>query len=234
MSTTLVRGTRSTHTTIAWKMLMAVTGIVFLGFVLLHVCGNLKAFAGHDAYNDYAEHLRTLGEPMLPYAGVLWALRVVLLVALVLHAWAAVRLTLRARRARSVRYRVKKNSSSTPASRFMRWGGLALLLFVVWHLINFTIGRVNVAGGPTNDPYNLLVDSFTTWWLTLIYLAAMVALGLHLWHGVWSAAQTLGVTNNARARRNAKLGGAVAAVVVAGGFALVPVFILLGVITNGT
>jgi len=232
-TTTLVRGVRSTHTTIAWKMLMAVTGVVFLLYVLLHMYGNLKAFAGHDAYNDYAEHLRTLGEPMLPYAGFLWVLRVVLIVALVLHVWAALKLTARARRARRVRYQVKKNFSSTVASRAMRWGGLALLLFVIWHLINFTIGKVNVTGGPTNDPFNLLVDSFSTWWLTVIYLLALVALGLHLWHGVWSAAQTLGVTNNARARRNAKLGGVVAAVVIAGGFAIVPLFILAGVIAKG-
>jgi len=232
-TTTLVRGARSTHTTIALKMLMAVTGVIFLGYVLLHMYGNLKAFAGHDAYNDYAEHLRTLGEPMLPYAGFLWVLRAVLIVALVLHVWAAWKLALRARRARSVRYRVKRNSSSSPASRLMRWGGLALLLFVVWHLLNFTVGKVNVTGGPTNDPYNLLVDSFATWWLTVIYLLAMVALGMHLWHGVWSAAQTLGVTNNARARRNAKIGGMVAAVLIAGGFALVPLFILAGVITKG-
>ena len=212
---------------------MAVTGVVFLLFVLLHMYGNLKAFTGHDAYNDYAEHLRTLGEPMLPYSGFLWVLRIVLIVALVLHVWAAVMLTLRVRRARTVRYRVKKNLASTLSSRTMRWGGLALLVFVVWHLINFTIGKVNVAGGPTNDPYNLLVDSFSTWWLTVIYLLAMVALGMHLRHGVWSAAQTLGVTNNPRARRNAKVGGVVAAVVIAGGFALVPIFILAGVITKG-
>lgn len=211
---------------------MAATGVVFLLFVLLHVYGNLMAFAGHDAYNDYAEHLRTLGEPMLPYSGFLWVLRAVLIVALVLHVWAALKLTLRARRARRVRYRVKKNSASTVSSRAMRWGGLALLLFVGWHLINFTVGKVNVTGGPTNDPYNLLVDSFSTWWLTAIYLLAMGALAMHLLHGVWSAAQTLGVTNNARARRNAKVAGVLAAIVIAGGFALVPIFILAGVITN--
>ena len=212
---------------------MAVTGVVFLVYVLLHMYGNLTAFAGHDAYNEYAEHLRSLGEPMLPHGGFLWVLRVVLIVALVLHVWAALKLWLRARRARTVRYQVKKNVASTLSSRTMRWGGLALLLFVIWHLINFTIGKVNVTGGPTDDPYNLLVDSFSTWWLTVIYLLAMVALGMHLRHGVWSAAQTLGVTNNARARRNAKVGGVVAAVVIAGGFALVPIFILAGVITKG-
>jgi succinate dehydrogenase / fumarate reductase, cytochrome b subunit len=231
-TTTLVRGVRSTHTSIALKMLMAVSGLLFLVFVLLHMYGNLKAFAGHDAYNDYAEHLRTLGEPMLPYSGFLWVLRVALIVALVVHVWAAWKLTLRARRARPVRYRVKRNSASTFSSRVMRWGGLALLLFVIWHLINFTIGKINVTGGPRGDPYNLLVDSFSTWWLTVIYLLAMAALAMHLLHGVWSAAQTLGVTNNAPARRNAKVGGAVAAVVIAGGFALVPIFILAGVITK--
>ena len=166
-TTTLVRGARSTHTTIAWKMLMAVTGVVFLLYVLLHMYGNLKAFAGHDAYNDYAEHLRTLGEPMLPYAGFLWVLRVVLIVALVLHVWAALKLTAAGPpRPHACATRSRRTSSSTASSRLMRWGGLALLLFVIWHLINFTIGKVNVTGGPTNDPYNLLVDSFSTWWLT--------------------------------------------------------------------
>ena len=115
----------------------------------------------------------------------------------------------------------------------MRWGGLALLVFVVWHLINFTIGKVNVAGGPTNDPYNLLVDSFSTLVADRDLPARHGRAGMHLRHGVWSAAQTLGVTNNPRARRNAKVGGVVAAVVIAGGFALVPIFILAGVITQG-
>ena len=82
-----------------------------------------------------------------------------------------------------------------------------MLLFLVWHLLNFTIGKVNLQGGATDDPYNLLVDTFDTWWMTLIYLLAMVALGLHLHHGIWSAAQTLGLTNNARARSNAKVLG---------------------------
>jgi succinate dehydrogenase / fumarate reductase cytochrome b subunit len=114
----------------------------------------------------------------------------------------------------------------------MRWGGLTLLLFIIWHLINFTIGKVNVSGGATNDPYNLLVDTFDTWWMTLIYLAAMLTLAMHLHHGVWSSAQTLGLTNNARARRNAKSLGWIVAIVIAGGFSLVPIFVLAGVITK--
>ena len=159
-TTTLVKGARSTRSTIALKMLMAVSGIIFIAFVLLHMYGNLKAFAGHDAYNDYAEHLRTIGEPMLPHAGLLWIIRV-----------GADRVAGRARlrRAHAVaagrqgahgQVPVKKNAHSTFASRLMRWGGLTLLLFIIWHLLNFTIGKVNVSGGATNDPYNLLVDSF--------------------------------------------------------------------------
>ena len=231
-TTTLVTGARASRSTITLKLLMAASGILFILYVLLHMYGNLKAFAGHDAYNEYAEHLRTLGEPMLPHSGFLWIMRVVLIVALVVHVYAALALWRRAAAARSNRYVMKKNLASSFSSRWMRWGGITILLFLVWHLLNFTIGKVNVAGGATNDPYNLLVDTFDTWWMTIIYLLAMVALGLHLHHGTWSAAQTLGLTNNARARRNAKTLGWIFAVVIAGGFSLVPIFVLAGVITK--
>jgi succinate dehydrogenase / fumarate reductase cytochrome b subunit len=230
-TTTLVKGARAARSTIALKLLMAASGIVFLGFVLVHMYGNLQAFAGHDAFNEYAHHIREIGEPILPHKGALWIVRVGLILALVVHVYSAVVLWRRAGRARTVKYQVKKNSSSSISSRWMRWGGLTILLFLVWHLLNFTIGKVNVAGGPTNDPYVLLVDSFEVWWLTAIYLVAMLALGMHLHHGVWSAAQTLGLTNNVRARRNAKVLGAIVAVVIAGGFSLVPIFVLAGVIS---
>lgn len=211
---------------------MAVSGLVFLAFLFTHMYGNLKAFNGHDAYNQYAVHLRTVGEPVLPRGGLLWLLRLALLGSLVVHVYCAAVLWRRAAKARTTRYVMKRNLASTLSSRMMRWGGLTLLLFVVWHLLNFTIGKVNVQGGPTDDPYNLVVDTFDTWWLTIIYLVAMTALGMHLRHGVWSAAQTLGLTNNAAARRNANVLGVLAAVVIAGGFSLVPIFVLAGVITK--
>ena len=228
----MVKGARSTHSTIALKMLMAVSGIAFIGFVLLHMYGNLKAFAGHDAFNEYAEHLREIGEPLLPHAGLLWITRVGLLVALVVHVYCAVTLWRRAGSARTVKYVVKKNRSSTFSSRWMRWGGVTILLFLVWHLLNFTIVKVNPRTGDVGsaDPYRLLVDTFQVWWMTLIYLVAMAALAMHLHHGVWSSAQTLGLTNNSRARANAKALGAIVAVVIAGGFSLVPIFVLAGVI----
>jgi succinate dehydrogenase / fumarate reductase cytochrome b subunit len=210
---------------------MAVSGFIFIGFVLLHMYGNLKAFAGHDAYNDYAHHLRTLGEPMLPHEGALWIIRAVLVLSLVAHVYAAVLLWRRARKARTVKYVMKKHTGAIPASRLMRFGGVTILVFLIWHLLNFTIGKVNVKdGGSTGDPYNLLVDSFSVWWLTLIYLAAMAMLGAHLHHGFWSACQTLGLTGTERSRALAKEVSFTLALIIAGGFSLVPIFVLAGVI----
>jgi succinate dehydrogenase / fumarate reductase cytochrome b subunit len=148
------------------------------------------------------------------------------------HVGAALALWRRSAAARPVKYKVKKYKSSSFSSRTMRWGGLALLLFLVWHLVNFSIGRVNVAGGATNDPYNLMVDTFGVWWMTILYLLAMVALGLHLHHGTFSSIQTLGWTTSARARARARAAGWVVALVIAGGFSLVPLFVLFGVITK--
>ena len=227
---TLVKDSRSTRSTIALKLLMAVSGIIFIGFVLAHMYGDLKAFSGQHSYNEYAHHLREFGAPMLPHTGLLWILRVVLLGSLVVHVAAAVTLWVRAKKARTIKYVVKKNNHSTYASHLMRWGGVTLLLFIVWHLLNFTIGKVNVTGGSTNDPYELLVDSFETWWLTLIYLLAMLMLGAHLHHGIWSSLQTLGLTNNEHARDRAKVFGFVLALIITVGFSLVPIFVLAGVI----
>lgn len=221
----------STRSTIALKILMAGTGLIFIAYVLAHMYGNLKAFAGEQAFNEYAEHLRELGEPLLPYAGFLWIARVVLLASLVVHVTCAVVLWRRAKAARPTRYVVKKKTGTSFSSHWMRWGGVALLLFIVWHLLNFTTVKINPQGGPTNNPYVLMVESFQVWWLTVIYLLAMVALALHLHHGTWSAGQTLGLTNTVRQRVLWKRAGLVLAVVVAGGFSLVPLAALTGVIS---
>jgi succinate dehydrogenase / fumarate reductase cytochrome b subunit len=228
----LVEGARASRTSIALKLLMAGSGLVFVGFVLGHMYGNLKAFSGHDTFNEYAHHLREFGEPILPHEGFIWIMRVGLLLALVIHVACAIELTRRAKKARPVKYVVKKHTGAIPASRMMRYGGVALFLFIVWHLINFTIGKVNPQGGATDDPYNLLVDSFETWWITAIYLGAMAMLGAHLHHGVWSACQTLGITGTADSRGRVKTISFALAILIAGGFSLVPIFVLAGVITK--
>ena len=229
-TSTLVRGARASRSTITLKIMMAGSGALFILYVLAHMYGNLKAFSGESAFNEYAEHLRELGQPLLPYSGFLWLFRAALIIALVVHVYAAVVLWKRAQAARPVKYEVSKRRNSSLSSRTMRWGGLTLLLFLVWHLLNFTIVKINPTGGETNNPYQLMVDTFGVWWMTLIYLAAMAALGLHLHHGTFSAAQTLGWTNTAASRTRARTAGWVLAVVVAGGFSLVPLFTLFGVI----
>ncbi len=228
----LVKGSRAARTTIALKILMAASGLLFIAFVLGHMYGNLKAFAGEEKFNEYAHHLRELGEPMLPYEGFLWILRVGLIAALVVHVACAVALWRRAAKARPVKYAVKKNRGSSLSSRTMRWGGLTLLLFIVWHLLNFTIVKINPSNGETGgeSPYDLLVDTFDLWWMTIIYLVAMAALGLHLHHGTFSSLQTLGFTNSATSRARARAAGWVVAIVVAGGFSLVPLSVLVGII----
>ena len=211
-------------------MLMAASGVVFIGFVLVHMYGNLKAFAGHDSFNEYAAHIRTVGEPFLPHEGALWLLRSVLIVSLLVHVGTGFALWQRAAKARPVKYVVKKHTGAIPAARIMRIAGVWILGFLVWHLINFTIGKVNPAGGATNDPYNLLVDDFKTWWNTIIYLVSMAFLGAHLHHGTWSAMQTLGWTSSAQARARARTFALAVAIVIAGGFSLVPIAVLTGII----
>jgi len=222
---------RATRTTIFLKILMAASGLTGVGFLVFHMYGNLKAFGGERKFNHYAQWLREVGDPVLPHSSFLWSVRVVLIVAVIVHVYAAFSLWKRASRARPTQYAVRKYAKATITSRTMRWGGITLLLYIIWHLINFTIGRVNVTGGPTHNRYRLMVDSFNTWWLTVIYLIAMAALGAHLHHGIWSAAQTLGLTNSARARAWAKQTAVVTAILTAGGFALVPVAVFLGIIT---
>ena len=227
-----MKGSRAARSTIFIKILMALSGLLFILFVLAHMYGNLHAFQGEAAFNEYAAHLRTIGEPILPHAGFLWILRAGLIIALVVHVACAVYLWNRASKARPTAYAVKRNRGSSLSSRTMRWGGLTIFLFLVWHLLNFTIIKIDPSNGHTggDNPYHLLVDSFTTWWITVIYLLAMLALGFHLHHGTWSSLQTLGWTNTAKSRVRAQAAGWVVAIVIAGGFSLVPLFTLFDVI----
>ena len=230
--TTTASGRRAGQaSTIALKLLMAVTGLVFIGYVLLHMYGNLMAFGGQETFDTYAHHLRELLTPMLPYGGLLWILRVVLLASLIGHAGSAFALWSRANRARDQRYVVKKAVTATISSRTMRWGGVALLAFIVFHILHLTTHTIDPAGTGGDSPYVRLVDSFQIWWVAAIYLIAMLALALHLRHGAFSVFQTLGLTQTKKRYRIAQGVGLTLAIVIAGGFALVPLSVLVGIIS---
>lgn len=209
--------------------MMAVSGLFFVFYVLLHMYGNLQILAGHQAFDTYAHHLRVLGEPMLPYEGALWVFRILLIVALIAHAYSAIKLWGRANHARQNRYLVKNAMGASLSSRTMRWGGIALLLFVIFHLLHFTIRSLPITEY-SGSPAAMVVHAFQNPLMTLIYVLAMIALGMHLHHGVWSACQTLGFTNSAKSRGLAKFAGIVVAAVVVIGFLIPPLAIQFGII----
>lgn len=176
---------------------MAVSGIIMLLYLVAHVVGNLKVFAGRESFNSYSEWIRTVGEPAVPHQTVLTIIRIVLLVAVVAHFLAAASLWRQARSARPVRYVTKKPVAQSYASRTMRWGGVIVLLFIVYHVLDLTVGAVNPAGTDAT-PYDRLVSSFQNPFITAFYVLALILLGMHLRHGIWSATQTLGQSNRRR------------------------------------
>ncbi len=181
------------QTSVGKKAVMAVTGVILYGYVILHMWGNLKLFMGATPLNQYATWLREVGEPLFPQEWVLWIVRVILLAALILHVAAAYQLTRMDWAGRPVGYRRRRNVQATYASLTMRWGGIAIALFVVFHILQLTTGTLHPAF--TRDVYRNVVVAFSIWWVDVVYIVAMAALGLHLYHGVWSAFQTLGLNN---------------------------------------
>ncbi len=217
------------RTSVGLKAVMAVTGTFFVLFVLLHMYGNLKAFWGQEAFDGYAHHLRVLGEPILPYEGFLWILRAALIVAVVSHVWAAATLWRRANHARSTRYVSFRPVQATWSSRTMRWGGLTILFFLIFHILQFTTLTIEV-GGSFDSPFQRLVAAFSLWYIVAIYTLAIVALGMHVRHGVWSAVQTLGWSTHARERALKRTAWAIAAALVIG-FLLPPFGIFFGIVS---
>ncbi|MEW9553533.1 succinate dehydrogenase cytochrome b subunit [Nonomuraea sp. NPDC050783] len=212
------------------KVVMAVTGAVMVAFLVLHMLGNLKIFLGRDSFNDYADALRTLFEPLLPYRTVLTILEIGLVVSVVAHMWAAISLARRAGKARPVKYVAKKSQAGGYATHIMRYGGLTIALFVVWHLLDLTFGVVNPKGFDS-APADRMIAGFdpSRWWVTLIYLVAVVMVGLHLRHGIWSAVQTLGWANRDR-YKVLKGTAALVSVVLVIGFLAPPLAITFGVV----
>ncbi len=211
------------------KAVMAVTGIIMIGYLVAHMIGNLHAFQGAQEYNDYATRLRSFGEPALPHRTILTVIEIVLLTSVVAHMWAAFSLWRQARRARPVRYVTKKPVQQSYASRTLRWGGVIIGLFIVYHILDLTWGGINPAGAGT-EPYARLIAGFSNPFITVWYVLALVLLGLHLRHGLWSVAQTLGQSNRRRERILNASAIALSTLLIAG-FLIVPLSIAFGLIS---
>ena len=212
------------HSTIGKKVVMAVTGIIGIGFLIAHVVGNLMIFRGPVALNGYSHFLHG------PAGELLWVMRVVLIIAVILHVIAAWQLTQRGHAARPVAYARREPQVSTIASRVMRWGGVILLVFIVFHILHFTTGTIRPAGTfEDGNVYSNVVASFSIWWVALFYVVAMVFLGLHLYHGAWSSVRTIGTTGESpdpfQRRASATL-----AVLIWLGFTLVPLAVFFGLV----
>jgi succinate dehydrogenase / fumarate reductase, cytochrome b subunit len=175
------------------KVMMALTGLILFGFIVLHMLGNLKAFQGPGKFDAYGEFIRAVGGPVVPEYGVLWAIRIVLLAAVFVHIVAAVQLWRQSGAARRIRYEKLHDVSFSYASRTMRWGGVIIGLFVVYHILHFTTGHVHPDF--TGSVHANLVVGFQQWPVALFYILAVGALALHLYHGLWSATQTLGANH---------------------------------------
>jgi len=208
--------------TIGRKAVMAVTGLLLFGFVLVHLVGNLTLYIGPEAINAYGAFLRTL-----LHGSALWIARAVLLTAVVLHIWSATSLTLDSWAARPKGYKRWTAKDSTYASRTMRWGGVILLAFIVFHLLHFTLGTVHPDFRP-GDVYHNVVAGFRVWQVSVFYIVAMVLLALHLDHGAWSMCQTLGLTSHPRYKRWARGAALLFAVVVGVGNCSFPIAVLAG------
>jgi succinate dehydrogenase / fumarate reductase cytochrome b subunit len=209
------------QSTIGKKIVMAVTGLIMVAFVIGHVLGNLLAFAGADRINAYSAFLHGTGE-------LLWAVRLVLLISVIAHIVAATQLTLIERAARPVGYARRQYQAATLASRTIRWGGVLLALFIVYHLLHMTTGTVH-PDFRQGDVYHNLVTGLSVPWVAAFYVVAMLALGLHLYHGAWSSFRTLGLDKPSPNPLQRPI-VAVIAILVALLFAAIPLAVVAGIL----
>ena len=218
-------------TAVGKKYVMAITGIALMGYVFAHMIGNLKMYLGAEDINHYGEFLRQLLVPIAPRTVVLWILRVSLIGAAVLHVHAAYSLTILNRQARSVKYQSERDYQvANFASRTMRWTGIIVLLFLFWHLADFTWGWVN-PGFQRGDVYRNVDASLSRVPVAILYIVANIALGVHLFHGAWSLFQSMGWNNPRfnRWRRGFAIGFATLIVV---GNVSFPIAVLAGIVKS--
>lgn len=237
VATTLTTHQRAAKSTVVTKFIMAITGLILIGFLLAHMFGNLKLLLPDNGveFNEYSHWLRELGYPALPHSLFLWIFRITLLAAVVLHLWSAFKLKARndASRGAGKRYVDKKSMESSYAARTMIWGGIIIVLFVIMHLLQFTaqVLKFGYADGvKTLAPYDRVIAGFGEWWVVLIYAIAMIAVCMHISHGFYSAFATLGANTSLSARKTLKGLSLLVAVLLFLGFMIPPVLILIGVI----
>jgi succinate dehydrogenase / fumarate reductase, cytochrome b subunit len=207
------------RTSVGKKAIMAATGVIMVAYLITHVLANLLVFQGPDQINAYSRFLHGTG-------GALWAARLVLLAAVGLHIVAAVQLTTRRRAARPVGYVERQPQVSTLASRTIRWGGGLILLFLVFHILHFTLGAVHPSF-VEGDPYHNVAAGFGNPLVVVFYEAAMAAVGLHLYHGIWSSGRSLGVSTASPHPLRRQLALALAVIVWAG-FTVIPIAVYAG------
>ncbi len=208
---------------------MAVTGLILVGFLLMHMYGNLKMFLGAESFDHYAHWLK--GEilyPLVPEGSFIWIFRAFLLFCIVAHAWSAWKLTARAHAARGSRYQHTTRLQQTYSARTMRWGGVILGGFLVFHLLQFTARLVTPGFTADAGPYDMVIGSFRLWWVVLAYALWMVTVCMHVRHGVWSALTTLGANTSAHARGVLNAIAWIIAVLLYVGFMVMPVAVFFG------
>jgi succinate dehydrogenase / fumarate reductase cytochrome b subunit len=216
------------RSSVAMKVLMAVTGIFLILFLLMHAWGNLKAFFGAEHYNYYANWLKSdILYPLVPQGWFIWIFRVFMVACIVLHMASAYVLTLRSRAARG-RYQRKDRRSQTFAARTMRWGGVILLMLLLFHLGEFTM-KWFLTGFPANaDPYTAVVLTFQQWWMVVLYALFVGTVCIHIRHGIWSAMTTLGANTSPKARRVLNYTAIFVSVLLFAAFMAMPVAVLFG------
>ncbi|HLA79068.1 MAG TPA: succinate dehydrogenase cytochrome b subunit [Vicinamibacteria bacterium] len=205
------------------KVVMAVTGLVLFGFVVGHMIGNLQVYLGPEPLNAYGALLRH----MLHGVGI-WVVRSALLACIGLHIWAATSLTLTSWKARPVGYRQVTPEAASYASRTMRWSGPLLGLFIGYHLFHLTLGSAHPSF-KEGDVYHNVIAGFSMWPVSAFYIVAMLALGLHMFHGVWSLLQSLGLSHPRFDPLRKRLAALVTGIVVLGNISI-PVSVLTGLI----
>jgi len=218
------------RSTIGKKTIVAVTGTILVAYLVLHMIGNLNSLFGpggvEPRIDEYAEWLRTFGEPLIPYEGIVWAVRAILLGSVVIHIVGVVQLYFRNKAARPAAFPAKRIGRSWE-SRLMMVSGLLLLAFIIFHILQFTTLTIDVTPLEKGALYANLYNAFQEWYFVAIYLAALIVLGMHLRHALWSLCQTLGLDNPER-NFGIRMGANGLTLVIVVGFALIPVLFFTG------